>query len=470
MPFQCIYLHNYFRILSAFLSASVLVGSLGSSAAWADAPVSTAARSSLMRAGQTQDSAKNPTAASFGAPVTDDRRLFKLRWRLPWLLSSGGLGPSPFVRGFTATSFAVPGGMSLAAEPMAGLSALIPQLEVGENKKVGHAQLGALSTTVGHGTLVDRYTNSPDGLARRVGAMGDVNLAGAGVLAIVGDILAPQSFLAARLHGRPVMWFMAPDATFQPNELDLDPRTEIAGIWVTGLTAAADFDAPSTTGPRPAVAVGWDNEAALLDNQAVKTILYLDLALLHTRATGVGAHPGLQLMFDFAGVRMDGSAEVNLAGENYQPRYFDRLYTLERNTALADGKPKSDLDRPGSWGYSAHIQAGILEAVTLFGDVRDQQPFDPTRGDSSMTLTAGGSVWLGFFGGSLIATQTNVLDNRLLGPGFVVTAEGRLGVLFNTLHLVGRTWRAHVPAGDSPGDFVVDSGGTMGLEVNFDFL
>ena len=55
-------------------------------------------------------------------------------------------------------------------------------------------------------------------------------------------------------------------------------------------------------------------------------------------------------------------------------------------------------------------------------------------------------------------------------PGFVVTAEGRVCLVLNTIHLVGRWWRAHVPAGDSPDDYVVNTGTTLGVELNFDFL
>ncbi len=458
----------------AGVGAAFVVVALAASVVHADVPVSLGLAGATERAGLTQDARKNPSAASFGAPISDDRRFFKLRWRLPWLLSSSGLGAGPFASGFTSTGLAF-SGLQLAAEPTRDLSALVPQLELGEEKKLGHLQLGALSFSLGHHTLVDRMTNSPDGLARRVGMLAEGNLAGLGGSIAVGDVLAPQSFLAGRVNGRPLLWFMAPDATFQPNELDLDPRTEVLGVWLIGVSGAADFDAPAAQGTGTVAAYGVDNEAAVLDNQLVKVIASLDVNALTTEASGrtvngFGVHPGLQLMFDIGGVRADVDGEFNWGSDGYQPRMFDRLYTLERVSTLGTGKPKLALDRPGSWGYQARAQLGVLEMVTVFAEIKDQLPLDEQRGSGNLTTTVGASTWIVMAGGAVTATQTGIGQNQLLGPGFVVTAEGRVGLILNVLHLVGRAWRAHVAAGDDAGEYVVDEGASLGLEVNFDVL
>lgn len=483
----CCYLHRQLRARFA-LGAGVLLlaTTLNASAARADSSVALGTQGALARAGQTQDALKNGTAASFGSPVTDDRRLFKLRWRLPWVLvGGGGMGAVPFASGFSPTSVTTPAGLSLLAEPTndSGLSTLMPSIAIGEADKLGQVQLGVISSSIGHGTLVDRYTNSPEGTVRSAGVLLEGNLAGLGGQLAVGDVLDAQSFSAARLYGRPIMWFLAPDATFQPNELDVDPRTEVTGMWVTGLSAAIDAAAPSASDATGTVwMAGWDNEGAFLDNQLVKTIVYLDLNALGAtpapggaaQQVGFGAHPGAQLMFDFAGFRVDVGGELNGGTEGYQARYFDRLYAIERVSSFGDlGKPKVDIERPASWGYSLRTSAGFNEMFTAFVEARDQFPMDPTRGSSSAQLTAGASAFVLFFGGAVTASQTGITDYlqpNLLGPGFVVTAEGRVAVVANLLHLVGRAWRAHIPAGDSPDDFIISDGTTLGLEVNFDFL
>ncbi len=461
------------RVSRSAVSLAVLAVVVAAGVAHADVPVSLGTAGAVERAGLSQDAAKNPTSASFGAPVADDRRFFTLRWRLPWLAVGGGAGPSPFATGFAPTGLAL-GGMSLAAEPMQGLSSLIPQGQIGEENKLGRLQFGALSFSLGHGSTVDRFTNSPDGLARRFGLLGELNLAGLAGQAAVGDVFDPGSFVAGRVAGRPLIWFMAPDATFQPNELDIDPRTELLGIWKIAVGAATDVRAPGNDGAIGSATVATlENEAALLDNQLVKTIVYLDINGLWTfdgqnTDGGAGVHPGLTLMFDVAGIRVDVDAEANAGTDGYAPRYFDRLYGLERSTTLGANKPKLLLERPGSYGYTLRADAGVLEGLTVFGELRDQRAYSGAGGN--MTATTGLTAWFVMAGGSVTATQTGIGDNAFFGPGFVVTGEGRVGLLFNTLHVVGRVWQAHIAAGDDPGEFVVDRGVSAGVEVNFDVL
>ena len=106
----------------------------------------------------------------------------------------------------------------------------------------------------------------------------------------------------------------------------------------------------------------------------------------------------------------------------------------------------------------------------MFGEVRDQAPYDETLGRHNMTATVGASAFIVMVGGAVTATQTGIGDNDVFGPGFVVTGEGRVALVANLVHVVGRAWRAHVAAGDDPGEYVVDEGMSAGLEINFDFL
>jgi hypothetical protein len=295
--------------------------------------------------------------------------------------------------------------------------------------------------------------------------------------AAIGDVGDPASLLAARVHGRPLLWFFAPDASLQPNELDVDPRTELLGIWVLGASVAADLAAPADDGGTGrVVAFGVDTEAALLDNQWVKLIAFVDVNGLSLArpggdgdTLGFGVHPGVRASFDVAGTRIDVDGAGHVGGDGYQPRVFDRLYVLERDRAFGADKPKLLLERPASFGWDVRAQVGFFEALTAFVEARDQAPVDPSRGASNLTTTLGASAWLLFAGATVTATQTDAARSALFGPGFVVTGEGRVALVLNVLHVVGRVWRAHVPAG-APGDYVVDEGTTLGLELNLDVL
>lgn len=466
---KCSMLH---KLIRAGLIAAVVF--FLAAPALADASVALGAAGAVERAAQTQEALRNGSAASFGSNVSDDRRLFKLRWRLPWVLSLGnGLAPMPFAPGFTAAGLDLPGGVSLAAEPTSGMSAMVPTIGVGEAHKLGQVQLGVLSVTLGHGTIMDRYTNSPDGTSRSPGLLLEGNLAGLGAQTLLSNLAQLNSVAAARIYGRPVMWFLAPDATFQPNELDVDPRTELTGVWVAGLSAVIDPSPPTVSRGARLWAVSVDNEAALLDNQLVKTIAYVDVNALGVDDTvGSGVHPGALLMVDAAGFRLDASGELFYGSDGYVPRYFDRLYAIERVRAFGADKPKLDVGRPASWGYQLRVSAGVFETVTAFVEARDQFPLDPSRGASSGQLTVGASAFFVVAGGSVTASQTGISDVNeaaLFGPGFIVTGEGRVALApINLVSLVVRAWRAHVPAGDSPDDFLVVNGASAGIELNFD--
>jgi hypothetical protein len=262
--------------------------------------------------------------------------------------------------------------------------------------------------------------------------------------------------------GRPLMWFLAPDATFQPNELDLDPRTETFGMWVVGFGVAADTD-------KDVWALTLDNEFALLDNQLVKTIAYVDgNTLRRNGSSSFGVHPGAVATVTIPMFQFDFTLEGNVGSDGYVPRYFDRLYMLERDQMLGLEIPKNTLQSPANYGYLTRAQIAVAQTVTLFAEGRDQLAWD--NGTSNMLLTAGSSVFVGFVGGSVTASQTDVLHRGLFGGGFVLTGELRLALFFNTLHVVGRGWRTHVPAGENLEDYVVEQGVSAGVEVNFDIL
>lgn len=468
--------------LGSFIGSVALLGLLVAPSARADAPVSAGKAGATERATRHQDAVRNASAASFGSPTDDDRRLFTLRWRLPFVLMSTDqpVGVA-FASGFSPLGG--PGGVALAGEPMADLSPLIPQFRLGETNKLGQLQAGVISGGVGHGSLVKDFTNSPEGTIRRAGVLGEVNLAGLGVKAMLGDVFAPGALFAGRIHGRPIIWFTAPEATFEPNELDLDPRTEVAGIWVTGLSWALDADAPldvdNPTDRGVVFGWGWDNEAAILDNQLVKLIGYLDLNMLIGQRTtyglGVGAHPGVLAMFDVLGTRFDVNGEYTLGTDAYVPRYFDRAYFVERNRLIGTDWTKATADAPASHGYNVRLKAGLFESLTAYVEANDNFAFDPSRGSNSARVTGGLSGFFMFLGGHVSATQAgiqNYLDPGFGGPGFLLTAEGRIALVANVFHIVGRYWRLHDELQRASGERTpfVEQGAMAGIEVNLDVL
>ena len=450
----------------------------------ADVSVSGGNAGALERATQTGAANRNGSAASFGSATDDDRRLFKLRWRIPFYTAgneaTGLLAPLGAIN--TATS--IPG-VTMVNETLEQAATYIPQFELGEENKFFRIQGGVLSSGISHGTIVDGFTNSPTGTQRKFGLLGEFNLAGLGALAMVGNVLDPGSTVAGRLYGRPLMWFLAPDATFEPNEVDLDPRTEILGIWVTGLTFAMDARAPmsiagNAEAPSSVIAAGWENRAALLDNNWLKAIGYLDLNMMNgLRDTageigmGGAVHPGIELMADIAFVRLDLDAEYNFSSSRYVPRYFDRLYAVEREALYGqEGLSKAGSVAPASHGYKLRASAGLFEWLTIFLEAQDQFPFDPSEGNNSARFALGASGWLLFFGGNIFVSQAGIDTYSapgITGPGFLMVAEGRVALLANVLHIIARHYRVHQPIAGESG-YNLESGTLIGMEVNLDIF
>ena len=485
--------------LSAAASGLVL---LTAAPSFADVPVSVGNRGAAARAQLTQGAARQASAASFGSPQTDGNRLFQLRWRMPfWVYGDEAEGVTPFQVAPAATKVldldsVAPGvlpqsGANLALEQLDDARAYIPQLEVGEERGAFHMQAGVLSANVGHGSVVHQFTNSPEGTLRRFGLLLEANASGIGGQVMVGDLLAPQSFAGARVYGRPIMWFTSTDTVFQPNGLDVDPRGELLGMWMTGLTVASDVMAPggafmleqrAATDFAPVYVVGWDNEFSVLDNQLVKLGAYLDLNVMGGTAAGigqtplgVGAHPGARFLLDLPIARLELSGEYNVGSDGYVPRYFDRLYMVERNNVFGTGRNKARLDTPASHGYLMHAAATLWNTVSLFGEWRDQFPFNWDRGANSAALTLGGSFFFQFIGANMTVSQAGIqsyTEPDFFGQGFVFTAEGRIALVGNILHLIGRYYRIHNGEGphDKGLDYELIEGSVIGMELNLDFF
>ncbi len=469
-----------------------------SSPALADAPVSVGTRGAIQRAALTQTQSRKGSAASFGTPAFDESRGFGFKLRIPLFLSGDeetasvvpyAVKPATVVPGVKTNFLGATG--TLATEDFRKIQSYIPAIEIGEERKAFHLQLGALSQRQGHGSIVHWFTNSPEGADRRMGILVEANSASLGGQLMIGDIFSPGSFASARLYGRPILWFLAPDSLIHPNDLDLDPRSELAGIWLSGLQVAVDGYAPMTAGVDDddfgmVYAAGWDNEIALLDNKLVKAMGYVDLNLLGgprdgfdtpimALPFGVGAHPGIRADFEFpVAVDLNIELEGNVGSRGYIPRYFDRLYFIERSQTFGTASTKAALAAPASYGFNLKASANIAKTLSLFVEARDQFPFNTNEGTNAGALTAGASLFFLFFGGSVTMSQAGIRDylnfGGLMGPGWVFTAEGRVALLANIIHIVGRYYRVHDPIYINLIDrnYDVIEGTMVGLEINFD--
>jgi hypothetical protein len=488
---KCVSIASPRRFKSAF--AVIACGMLSSATLLADVPVSIGTTGAHERAALTIDAAQGGTSASFGTPRFDESNGFSLRWRFPLYAMGAEEDEDSLFSGshqaVATPSFLNLGGNAFAlnVEDFASAASYIPAIEIGQERGPMHFQIGALSSNIGHGSQVHEFTNSPIGAERKMGLLFELNSASLGGQVAFGDITSPTRFISGRIYGRPLLWYVSPDSLFHPNELDVDPRSEVAGIWVTGVSAAVDAIAPTREEniTQSVYTAGWDNELAVLDRERFKAIGYLDLNLLGgTRREGsfgtplgFGAHPGIRLL---ANIPVLGSlsfnGEYNAGSHGYVPRYFDRLYFLERDSVLGTDLAKSSIDAPASHGYMLRFSANVLDTVSLFLEAKDQFAFDPTEGANSAEITLGASFFYLFFGGGLNIAQAGIQEYGapdFFDAGFVVTADGRVALVANIFHIVGRYYRVHEPGqlsiSGTGTDYEVLQGAMIGLELNLDF-
>jgi hypothetical protein len=195
--------------------------------------------------------------------------------------------------------------------------------------------------TLGHGTLVNRYSNTID-LDHYQGGIyvaGDLDLIGAE--AVLNDVFDPD-LLAGRIFARPFVGI---------DDLPLPVR----GFKVA-LTLGADFAAPvavdtgagglfATPENHPVVLgdrflpmVALDFEVPVLSSPHVDIVPYLDIATLDFETVGVHLGSFFNVRFTPA-TTLRTRLEYRFVGEDHVPGYVSPFYEIERYAWLG-GPPK----------------------------------------------------------------------------------------------------------------------------------
>lgn len=458
----------------------VSVALLWCPSATAEVPLSIGTEGAAERASILANANRDGSAASFGSHQPQSAETTGFRWRLPLLLV-GGESPLGYVdsRSIPAWSW-TPTGTAFAFEQNEFLSALIPQFRLGHAGKPFHLQAGVISGSVGNETLVSQFTNSPEGASRRVGLLLEGNLMGGGAELMVGDVFDAGAFFAARVHARPLVWVLATDAVIQPNDQWFDLRSKALGLWKTGIAFAMDAHAPLDNSPIPqqttaVMGFTWDNELELLQTSMFQAKLHVDTNLLTGteggQGLGAGIHMGAHSGFDFLGLRVVGAGEYRAGSDGYIPRYFDRLYMLERQKLVAGHRPKAAIAAPASHGFQLRIQASLWDHVSAFWETSDLFAFDSSAFANNGRMTVGLSTWLWPAGLHLTLSQTGIRDYlrpAIGGAGFVAMGEVRAALLYDWVFVVGRYWRIHQPLHTSSENaYNVEEGALIGLETRF---
>lgn len=199
------------------------------------------------------------------------------------------------------------------------------------------AAVGALGgVDLGHGAVLRGYTTGLDVDHHRLGAQVHVEGARYGAEALVDDLVTPRVAAARAYWQRP-----ARTHTFE-----------------TGLSLAADFDAPAMAGATVLPMAVLDGRAELhTHDRRLVGALHTDLVAIGTLAAGV--HLGLSGQAAVRDARLRAGVELQVGTERYIPGWIGPLYERDRRALGGPMSTQLDVARAGDLGrLGGTIEAG----------------------------------------------------------------------------------------------------------------
>lgn len=249
---------------------------------------------------------------------------------------------------------------ALASDTYGQYLALVHSVRLGHKHDPLYVQYGMLSSaTIGHGTIVDRYSNLLDPDHARPGLEVDFDELYGGAEALLDSIAVPGTgLMALRGYVRPMMFGSS-------------RTTDEASRLLVGATVAGDRLALGALGRSEApVVLGVDVEYRVLRQPKLELVPYLDV---NREAAGGeaawGVHLGARAGFRLGSRGASGlwaKLEYRAMQAGYVPAYFDPAYDLQKEVF-----PVGALALPKSAALSTlaaaagPLQHGILAEATV---------------------------------------------------------------------------------------------------------
>ena len=303
-------------------------------------------------------------------------------------------------------------GSTLSAE---SLSKVVDEVRVFHAGDVFHLQGGALFASLGHGALVDEYTNAADWDRRHAGLYAESNLpwGKTQLQALTGDFLAPHELFGARVSTSPLA------GAGEDGADDDEPWARLSSRLRLGFEAAGDLVAPLDPADahgdvvpgarsRPVGGVAADVTWPLFDDGSAFGIApYAGVSamtgLQHSGAAGVGggAQAGLDVSLDVVFVALRGGAHVLLDGPRHRSGVLDTLYDVDRKRyALAESSAGAaagafaddgiaNLDAAGGVGADVNVELLVLRVVRAGARFHADPVAAATRAEVFASVDAG---------------------------------------------------------------------------------
>ncbi len=246
---------------------------------------------------------------------------------------------------------------------------LIRYLRYGHKRENVYARIGTLDAArLGHGFLMNYYTNEASFDRRKIGLAFDIDFGTAGFETVTNNLGRFEIF-GARAYARPLKPYidvpLVKDLTF-------------------GATYITDVDPDSRRGTEDGLyAIGFDVELPLIRIPMLNTFTYFDWAKIDSFGSGIafGVEANLRVIAGVAEVT--AKLERRILGKEFIPAYFDAFYEIERyqhQPPLSSYVYRKDqrlaLIQDETKGVFGELVGHILNTIRLVGSFQrlDQRP------------------------------------------------------------------------------------------------
>lgn len=209
---------------------------------------------------------------------------------------------------------------------------IIRYVRYGMKRDPLYARLGALDYhTIGHGTIMYRYNNSPSFDSRKIGFVLDVDFGNFGFESIYSTF-GEAGIVGLRGYTRPLKFTSAANIPVISNlEIgatlvsDLNQKSGIVSAYYDPST----FQPVNVTDAGRLTIIGFDVGLPVISSSLAEVMLYFDVNKIIDFGTGVAT--GVKVDLNGLGVvSASAKLERRFNGNQYIPAYFNSFYEIER--------------------------------------------------------------------------------------------------------------------------------------------
>jgi len=261
---------------------------------------------------------------------------------------------------------------------------VIRYIRYGQKGDPFYARLGALDyATLGHGSIMYLYNNSPSFDNRKVGIELDADFTNYGFESVYGNF-GKEGLIGIRGYVRPLQFTALSEipiiGMLETGMTLVSDLNENAGVISGNYDADNDVFIPKVDEGNTTI-IGFDLGLPLLRTSVIDIDAYMDYAKIVKFGSGVAT--GLSMNYKgFGLLNLRAKLERRFNGDNYLPSYFNSFYEIERfrldkTTGVLSTKAQQlEAATDQTNGYYGELYGSVMGLFKITGSFQklDRQP------------------------------------------------------------------------------------------------